>query len=108
MDYINFLYSKIEIAKDTGFDVLPDSINPALKLHNRDAVRWAVKGGRKAVFASFGLGKTSIQLEYCRIVTEHEGGNALIVLPLGVKQEFVRDAVELLGMEAPVYVRNMA
>ena len=31
----------------------------------------------------------------------------MIVLPLGVKQEFKRDAVELLGLDEPQYVRNM-
>ncbi|WP_251353964.1 DNA methyltransferase [Hominisplanchenecus murintestinalis] len=36
-----------------------------------------------------------------------KGGQALIVLPLGVKQEFTRDAVELLGYEKPAYVRKM-
>jgi DNA modification methylase len=70
-------------------------------------VRWAVKGGRRALFEAFGLGKTIQELEWCRIVTEHEGGKALIVLPLGVKQEFSRDAVELLGMDAPPYVRTI-
>ena len=32
----------------------------------------------------------------------------LIVLPLGVKQEFSRDAVALLHYEAPPYVRTQA
>lgn len=31
----------------------------------------------------------------------------LIVLPLGVKQEFTRDAVEILGYEKPEYCRTM-
>jgi DNA modification methylase len=107
LEYIDFLKSKIDIAKETGFDISPDEINPILKPHQRDAVRWAVKGGRRALFESFGLGKTIQELEWCRIITEREGGKALIVLPLGVKQEFTRDAVELLRMEPPVYVRTM-
>lgn len=106
-DYLSFLKSKIQIAPESGFDITDEDINPALKPHQRDAVRWSVKGGRRAVFAAFGLGKTVIQLEYCRLVTEHSGGQALIVLPLGVKQEFVHDAVELLHMAPPVYIRNM-
>ncbi len=69
---------------------------------------WAVHGGKRALFESFGLGKSNQQLEFCRIVAEHENGQALIVVPLGVKQEFVRDAVELLGWDyEPPYVRNM-
>ena len=48
-----------------------------------------------------------MQLEWCRIIHAHKGGKMLIVCPLGVKQEFMRDAVTLLHMDAPVYVRNM-
>ena len=33
---------------------------------------------------------------------------ALIVLPLGVRQEFTRDAERLLGMEPPQYITHMA
>lgn len=108
MNYQDFLRSKIVIAKETGFEISIDKINPKLKPHQRDAVRWAVKGGRRALFESFGLGKSVQQLEFCRIVTDREGGKALIVLPLGVKQEFARDATEILGMEPPQYVRTMA
>ena len=107
MTYNDFLRSKIVAAPETGF-VVPDSaIHPALKPHQRDAVKWAVAGGRRGLFERFGLGKTAQELEYCRLVTEHEGGKALIVLPLGVRQEFARDAMQLLGIEAPVYVRTM-
>lgn len=106
--YIDFLKSKIEVAPVSGFDIGADEVNPALKPHQRDAVIWAIKGGRRALFESFGLGKTVQQLEYCRLVTEHEGGKALIVCPLGVKQEFKQDAVNLLGWDAaPEYVTNM-
>ena len=107
MTYTDFLQSKIEIAAESGFDISPDEINPILKPHQRDAVVWAVKGGRRALFEAFGLGKTLQQLEYCRIVIKHKGGKALIILPLGVKQEFTRDA-QMLGMDPPQYVRNMA
>jgi DNA modification methylase len=108
MDYYDFLCSKIEIAKETGFEISPDEVNPVMKPHARDAVVWAVKGGKRALFESFGLHKTTQQLEFCRIVTKYEGGQSLITLPLGVKQEFYRDAVDLLGMKPPEYVRTMA
>lgn len=108
MSYTDFLRSKIQIAPVSGFMVNPDEIHPALKPHQRDAVMWACKGGRRALFESFGLGKTVQELEWCRLVQEHEQAPVVIVLPLGVRQEFTRDAVELLGMDAPVYVRTMA
>lgn len=107
MTYLEFLRGKIEMAQTSGFPVESDEVNPVLKPHQRDSVVWAVSGGRRALFESFGLGKTAQELEYCRLVTQREGGQAIIVLPLGVIQEFRRDAVELLGMEPPPYVRTM-
>ena len=105
--YKEFLKSKMVIAPKTGLNITLDELSPALKPHQRDAVLWAVRGGRRALFEAFGLGKTIQALEWCRIILKHKGGKALIVCPLGVKQEFQRDAVELLGMDAPEYVRNM-
>ena len=107
MTYQEFLESKIELAQDSGFEVNPADINKALKPHQRDAVIWALKGGRRALFESFGLGKTIQEIEFCKQVINHEGGRALIVLPLGVKQEFTQDAVNVLGYDAPVYCRSM-
>lgn len=107
MTYHEFLESKIELAQDSGFEVNPTDINKALKPHQRDAVIWALKGGKRALFESFGLGKTIQEIEFCKQVINHEGGRALIVLPLGVKQEFTQDAENVLGYDAPVYCRSM-
>ena len=107
MNYREFLESKIELATESGFVVNPEDINRALNPHQRDAVRWALKGGRRALFESFGLGKTIQEIEFCYQAVKHCGGRALIVLPLGVKQEFTRDAVEILGYEKPEYCRTM-
>lgn len=107
MKYIDFLRKKIDIAPDTGFEISPDEVNPIMKPHARDAVVWAIRGGRRGLFEAFGLGKTSQQLEIVRLIIKHKGGKGLIVVPLGVKQEFVHDAVVLLGMPAPQYVRSM-
>lgn len=107
MDYLEFLKTKIEIATESGFEVERSKINKALKDHQRDAVAWALKGGRRALFESFGLGKTVQEIEFCYQAIKHEGGKALIVLPLGVKQEFTQDAVNILGYNKPEYVRNM-
>ena len=107
MTYLDFLRTKIEVAPVSGFEVEDSEIHPALKPHQRDAVKWALHGGRRALFESFGLGKTVQELEFCRQVLRHEGGRALIVLPLGVRQEFKHDAVEILGMEEPKYITHM-
>lgn len=105
--YLEFLNSKIVTAVDSGFHIERSEINQKLKPHQIDAIQWAVQGGRRALFESFGLGKTAQQLEWCRIIQAKNGGQALIVLPLGVKQEFINDAVDLLDIEPPDYIRNM-
>lgn len=108
MTYREFLENKIDVAPLSGIDVCEDEVNPVLKEHQRVAVLWALCGGRRGIFARFGLGKTVIQLEWCRLMVKHRGGRALIVLPLNVKQEFCDDAENLLGMAPPPYVRTMA
>lgn len=106
MTYKEFLETKIELATESGFIVDPKDVNKALKPHQRDAVMWALRGGRRALFESFGL-ERQCRNEFCHLAAEHGGGRALIVLPLGVKQEFTRDAVEVLGYEKPEYCRTM-
>lgn len=106
-EYTQFLHSKISMAIESGFEVSQDMINPILKPHQRDIVQWAIRGGCRALFESFGLGKTIQQIEICRIITEKQGGKALIVCPLGVKQEFTNDAVNLLGFSIR-YIKSQA
>ena len=108
MTYREFLENKIDIAPQSGIEVDPAEINPALKDHQRVCVLWALRGGRRGLFARFGLGKTVMQLEWCRIQQKHIGGQTLIVMPLNVMPEFRADAVHLLGLDEPPYCRTMA
>lgn len=107
MTYEEFLKTKIEISVDRGFEIDRDAINPALMDFQKDAVRWAIHGGCRALFVAFGMGKTVMQYEYCKNITDITGGKALIVCPLGVKQEFANDAVNILGYDPPPYVKTM-
>ena len=63
MTYEEFLKEKIAIASSSGFSVAENDIHPILKPHQKDAVKWAIAGGCRAIFASFGLGKTIMQLD---------------------------------------------
>ncbi len=56
--YEAFLRRKFDFHKDYGFDVGDGDISSCLLAHQRDIVRWAIKGGRRAIFAAFGLGKS--------------------------------------------------
>jgi len=116
--YQEFLRSKVKLAETWGFEVPDADIHPILKPHQRAAVQWMVAGGRRACFGAFGLGKSVIQLEAVRITREQSGGRGLIVIPLGVRQEFIRDAalldirvkfirrIEEVEDEATLYLTN--
>ena len=108
MTYAQFLARKIDVAPLVGLDVQASQLSPALKYHQRDSVLWALRGGRRALFAAFGLGKTVMQLEWARIVAEMTGGQVLIVAPLNVRREFYDDATHILHQQPPVYVKTQA
>lgn len=95
MEYKEFLENKIVIAKDYGSEIDEGKINPKLLPHQKDIVKWAISGGRRAIFASFGLGKTIMQLELAKQISDITGKPFLICMPLGVVGEF-KDDLELL------------
>jgi DNA modification methylase len=95
LKYSEFIKDKIPYKNSSGFHIKKSEVNPMLKPHQIDTVQWSIAGGCRAIFASFGLGKSFIQLEILRIIGKHEPGNQLIVAPLGVRQEFKVDSVKL-------------
>ena len=102
---MEFYESKIMKVQNTGFKW--DSFHPNTFPHQKDTCRWALNGGRRAIFCSFGLGKTVIQLEIAKAVIKHTGKPFLIGLPLGVVGEFQDDAKTILGLEVE-YVIDQA
>ena len=55
MTYKEFLERKIDIAPLSGIEIDPAEVSPALKDHQRVSVLWALRGGRRGIFARFGL-----------------------------------------------------
>jgi len=96
MDYEAFIRAKRASVPQLGFP--PPPAPEVLFPFQRDIFRWLLTMGRAGLFASFGLGKTLVQLAVGRAVCEHTGGRFIIVAPLGVRQEFARDA-KLLGVD---------
>lgn len=90
-DYQAFLAQKRIVAPTIGRDVDTGDIHPALFDFQRDLVRWAVRKGRAALFADTGLGKTRMQVEWARLV----GGLTLIVAPLSVARQTVKEAAKI-------------
>lgn len=91
MKYIDFLNNKKFILESSGFDVDKNILNPMLYDFQKDIVRWALAKGRAAIFADCGLGKTPIQLEWAHKVCEYTGGKILILAPLAVASQTVRE-----------------
>lgn len=98
MDYKDFLKSKIAIAKNYGYQDADLTLPEILLPHQKDIVKWAIEGGRRAIFATFGMGKTLIQLTLADYFAKKEKGKSLIICPLGIKQEFYNDAKNLLDL----------
>jgi DNA modification methylase len=91
IQYQKFLKSKTIPIEDYGFEINDSDLNPILKPHQRDIVTWALKGGRRAIFASFGLGKTFMQIELAVHCIRKTNKSFLICCPLAVAAEFKRD-----------------
>jgi hypothetical protein len=105
-DYADFLRQKIKMANFDGFRVELSALHECLYPHQRDIVRWAVLGGNRAIFAKFGLGKSVMAAEWSRQIIGAAGGDSLIVCPLGVRQELIRDAL-MVGVELR-FIRSAA
>ena len=98
--YIDFLKTKKTKVPHQGPDLSPSDIHPLLHEWQNYIVRWAVKTQRAAIWADTGLGKTMMQLEWAK----HSGDTSLVLAPLAVCHQTVREA-EKLGINAE-YVRN--
>lgn len=95
--YDQFLHDKVVTAPLRGIEVPREELHDYLRPHCKDLVVWALRLGCAAIFASFGLHKTAMQLEWCRQLQRRSGGATLSVLPLGVRHGFVKES-SLLGM----------
>jgi hypothetical protein len=89
--YAEFLAAKAEAVRPAGIDVDRGAVHPLLHDWQAELVRWAVRTGLAAIWADTGLGKTMMQLEWARL----SGDTALIVAPLAVCQQTVREAARL-------------
>lgn len=106
MNYNEFLKSKMAISSQSGFDIDKSELTETLFPHVKDSVMWAIQGGCRAIFSSFGMQKTVTQLEILRLIVKHKGGKGLIVCPKRVVIEFVEQGKKYLNMDVK-YVKNM-
>jgi len=100
--YEAFVKRKRVEAPRVGFE--PADLPPHLFPHQRDCLAFACRTGRSAIFADTGLGKTAMQIEWARQVCGRTGGAVLILAPLAVAQQTVREAARF-GVEV-VYAQK--
>ena len=98
--YTKFLASKARKVNPVGHDLDPAEIHPMLHPFQREIVQWSVRTGRVGLFTTTGTGKTVMSLEYARL----SGATSLVVAPLAVCQQTVREGAKL-GLDVQ-YVRD--
>lgn len=94
MEYDAFVARKSERQVFDGIEYQP---HISLFDFQRDIVRWACRKGRCAIFADTGLGKSRMEADWARAVTQH--GRVLVLTPLAVAEQWVREAAQV-GVEA--------
>jgi hypothetical protein len=97
MTYQKFIYQKSQLGGDHGFEptFFPDGVFD----FQRHLVQWACRKGRAAIFADCGLGKSLMQLTWAQNVVERTNKNVLVLTPLAVGPQTVKEA-ERFGIEA--------
>ena len=92
LDYATFLQKKSVTVPECGFE--SHEVNPKLFHWQTDIVHWALRKGKAAVFADCGLGKSCVQLQWAKEVSEHERKPVLILAPLAVAQQTKREGIK--------------
>lgn len=96
-EYRAFIASRAVATDRRGFD--PQPINGAAKTHQRAVLDFALNKGRSAAFLDTGLGKSFIELEFARQCGEETGKPSLILTPLAVAGQMVREG-QKFGIDA--------
>lgn len=89
-DYASFIQDKMQLGSDSGFEPiwLPDYLMDFQKY----LVDWAIRKGRSAILSDTGSGKTIMQLVIAENVIRHTNKPALILTPLAVSYQTVKEA----------------
>lgn len=96
MDYSTFLHSKAQLRTSGGF--VPLWMPKCLFDFQSYQVDWALREGRTALFDDCGLGKTPMQLVWAENVVRHTNKPVLILTPLAVGAQTVREG-QKFGVE---------
>lgn len=98
MTYHKYVQTKLARNETSGFDA---GVTEDMFPFQRDLVKWALRRGRAAMFASTGLGKSRMQAAWGSHVARHTGGNVLALAPLAVAKQTASEAAKI-GIEVTV------
>ncbi len=90
-EYLKFLESKKTHIIESGFEVQESELNPALFDFQKYCVLRMLKLGKGGIFAGCGQGKTLMQLEWAKKVSEHYKQPVLILAPLSVSKQTISE-----------------
>lgn len=93
-EYFELLERKKRRAVESGFEIDESVLNPVLFPFQKWGVKRALKAGKYAFFWDCGLGKTISQLEWLQQVANHTNKSVLIVCPLAVLEQTIREGVK--------------
>jgi hypothetical protein len=93
-DYQEFLQSKKMTVGSYGIEVEESALNFRLFPFQKALTKWALQKGKAALFCECGLGKTPMQLEWAHRICLATDGNVLILAPLAVSRQTVREAAK--------------
>lgn len=89
IEYRDYIKSRSLTKKQHGFAA--QKINSMAKAHQVAVLEYALAGGKTAAFLDTGLGKSFIELEWARQVSEETKKPVLILTPLAVAAQMVRE-----------------
>jgi len=90
--YKKFLKNKVKQFINSGFDINANELNKNLFDFQKHIVKIALKKGRFSIFADCGLGKTLMQLSWANAVFNKTSKKVLILCPLSVVQQTIKEA----------------
>ena len=93
-EYLDFLNTKQKTHINSGFEIEESELNSLMFDFQKFIVKRALRAGKYAIFADCGLGKTLMQLEWANQVSRHTNKPVLILAPLAVAGQTIKEAAK--------------
>lgn len=103
MQYEDFIKSKKIKDKDTGIvNLRKGQLNELMFDYQKDILLWSLRRGRSCIWAGCGLGKTLLELEFCKHVNNYTNKPVLIIAPLAVSEQTANCEAKKFGYDCKI------